>query len=84
MFCTGPLAYYVRWREAPTPRGSYPFADGHSWAEPDMDHASELCQQVAKRRLVIATNPDAADPCRDALVLADYRNQFSFATAVAR
>jgi len=49
-----------------------------------MDHASELCQQVAKRRLVIATNPDAADPCRDALVLADYRNQFSFATAVAR
>ena len=50
-FCTGPLAHPVRWREAPIPRGSYPYADGHSWAEPDVDHAALLCQQVAVRGL---------------------------------
>lgn len=49
-FCTGPLAHPVRWRPAPIPRGAYPFGDGHSWAEPDLEHAAELCRQVAARR----------------------------------
>ena len=49
-FCTGPLAHPVRWRPAPIPRGAYPFGDGHHWAEPDLEHAAELCRQVAARR----------------------------------
>ncbi|EAR19352.1 glycosyltransferase [Synechococcus sp. W2B2] len=83
-FCKGPLAHPVRWRKAPIPRGSYPNADGHSWAEPDLGHAADLCQRVAERRHAIATNPEAADPSRDAMVLADYRKRFSFEAAGAR
>ena len=49
-FCTGPLAHPVRWRAAPVPRGAYPCADGHSWAEPDLEHAAELCRAVAVKR----------------------------------
>ena len=41
-FCTGPLAHAVSWRLVPIPRGSYPHADGHYWAEPDIDHAAHL------------------------------------------
>ena len=77
-FLTGPLAYPVRWREAPIPRGSYPNADGHSWAEPDLDHAAQLCQKVASRRLAIVSNSNAVDPSRDALVMAEYRKCFAF------
>ena len=77
-FCNGPLAHPVRWRKAPIPRGSYPFADGHSWAEPDLDHAAELCREVASRRLAIAAYRDASDPSCDEMVLAVYRKQFSF------
>lgn len=83
-FCTGPLAHPVSWRKAPIPRGSYPCADGHHWAEPDLGHATELCQQVAARRHAIATNPEAADPSRDAMVLADYRERFSCEAAGTR
>jgi hypothetical protein len=79
-FCTGPLAHPVRWRPAPIPRGAYPCADGHGWAEPDLEHAAELCRAVAARRLAIAADPHAADPSRDAAVLASYRERFSFAT----
>ncbi|WP_438983428.1 hypothetical protein [Vulcanococcus sp.] len=28
----------------PVPRGAYPCADGHYWAEPDLE--AELCRQV--------------------------------------
>ena len=28
-----------------------PCADGHRWGEPDLEHAAELMQQVAARRL---------------------------------
>ena len=77
-FCTGPLAHLVRWDEVPIPRGSYPNGDGHSWAEPDLDHAADLCQQVASRRHAIAEKPDASDPSRDLSVLAVYRKRFSF------
>jgi hypothetical protein len=41
-FCTGPLSHHVRYREVPIPRGAYPCADGHRWAEPDLEHAAEL------------------------------------------
>ena len=83
-FCTGPLAHLVRWRPAPIPRGAYPYADGHLWAEPDLEHAAELCRQVAARRLAIAKDPSAVDPSRDRAILASYRQQFSFATVGAR
>ena len=77
-FCTGPLSHPVRWRKVPISRGSYPDADGHYWAEPDLDHAAELCQEVAARRNAIVNNPHALDPSRDSSVLTDYRNRFSF------
>jgi len=50
-FCTGPLAHPVHFRRVPIPRGAYPCADGHHWAEPDLDHAVSLIRQVAKQRL---------------------------------
>ena len=83
-FCTGPLAHPVRWREAPIPRGSYQHADGHSWAEPDLDHAADLCREVALRRHEISTSPKALDPCRDIKVRAEYQKRFSFADVGVR
>ena len=38
-FCAGRLVHPVRWRQAPIPRGAYPYADGHFWAEPNLEHA---------------------------------------------
>jgi glycosyltransferase involved in cell wall biosynthesis len=85
-FCTGPLAHPVRCQEVPIPRGAYPCADGQVWGEPDLDHAAELMQQVAARRLAIAGDPEAAaaDPSRDPEVLAAYRQRFSWAAAGGR
>ena len=85
-FCTGHLAHPVRCQEVPIPRGAYPCADGHVWGEPDLDHAAELMQQVAARRLALANDPEAAaaDPSRDPAVLAAYRQRFSWAAAGAR
>jgi len=85
-FCSGPLAHPVRCREVPIPRGAYPCADGHVWGEPDLDHAAELMQQVAARRLAMAADPEVAavDPSRDPEVLAVYRERFSLAAAGAR
>lgn len=34
--------------------------DGHVWGEPDLEHAAELMQQVAARRLALAVDPEAA------------------------
>ena len=61
-------------------------ADGHVWGEPDLDHAAELMQQVAARRLAMAADPEAAaaDPSRDPEVLAVYRERFALAAAGAR
>ena len=83
-FCTGPLAHPLRWRKAPIPWGCYPHADGHIWAEPDLEHAADLCREVALRRLEIAINPKALDPSRNPTILAKYRKQFSFAEAGTR
>jgi hypothetical protein len=85
-FCTGPLAHPVRCQEVPIPRGAYPCADGHVWGEPDLDHAAELMQQVAARRLALANDHEAAaaDPSRDPSVLAGYRQRFSWSAAGAR
>jgi glycosyltransferase involved in cell wall biosynthesis len=85
-FCTGPLAHPVRCQEVPIPRGAYPCADGHVWGEPDLDHAAELMQQVAARRLALANDHEAAatDPSRDPSVLTAYRQRFSWAAAGAR
>ncbi|MFZ0407068.1 MAG: glycosyltransferase [Cyanobium sp.] len=85
-FCTGPLAHPVRCQEVPIPRGAYPYADGHYWAEPDQEHVAELMRQVAARRLALANDHEAAaaDPSRDPSVLAAYRQPFSWAAAGAR
>jgi len=83
-FCDGPLSHLVRCKEVPIPRGAYPCADGHCWGEPDLDHAAQLMQEVAERRLEIACNPNAFDPCRSAKVLADCRKRFSFVEIGAR
>jgi hypothetical protein len=72
-FCTGPLAHPVRWRPAPIPRGAYPCADGHSWAEPDLDHAVLLMREVAAHRL--APGPQHRTT---------YHERFSFAATGAR
>ena len=79
-FCTGPLAHPVQWRKSPIPRGSYPNADGHSWAEPDMDHAVMICQQVAERRLGKSINSSLDDLSRDDLLINGYRRRFSFSS----
>jgi hypothetical protein len=85
-FCTGPLAHPVRYSAVPIPRGAYPCADGHSWAEADLPHAAELMRAVAARRLAIAADPQAAasDPSRDPEVLSTYRQRFAAAAAGAR
>jgi hypothetical protein len=85
-FCTGPLAHPVRFHTVPIPRGAYPFADGHHWAEPDLDHAVALMQQVAARRRGLASDNASAtvDPSRDPDVLAAYRQRFSTAAAGLR
>ena len=79
-FCSGPLAHPVRCREVPIPRGAYPCADGHVWGEPDLEHAAELMQQVAARRLAMAADPEVAavDPSRDSEVLAVYRERLKW------
>jgi glycosyltransferase involved in cell wall biosynthesis len=83
-FCSGPLAHPVRYRPAPIPRDAYPCADGHRWAEPDLEHEAELCREVAARRLALAADPRVADPSRDPAVLASYRERFSFAVVGGR
>jgi glycosyltransferase involved in cell wall biosynthesis len=85
-FYTGPLVHPVGCQEVPIPRGSYPCADGHVWGEPDLDHAAELMQRVAARRLALSNDHEAAvaDPSRDPEVLAAYRQRFSWAAAGAR
>jgi hypothetical protein len=56
------------------------------WGEPDLEHAAELMEQVAARRLALANDQEAAatDPSRDPEVLAVYRERFSWAAAGAR
>lgn len=85
-FCTGPLTHAVSYRLAPIPRGAYPEGDSHHWGEPNLEHAAELCREVASRRLALATESrvDARDPSRDSSVLSAYRQRFSFADVGAR
>jgi len=73
-FCTGPLSHPVRWRKMPIANGAYPYADGHSWAEPDLDHAAQMMRDVAARRLA---SPNSEHPWL-------YHDRFSFATIGAR
>ena len=74
------VAHPVRCQEVPILRGAYPCADGHVWGEPDLDHAAELMQQVAARRLALANDHEAAatDPSRDPSVLEAYRQLAQF------
>ena len=79
-FCSGPLAHPVRWRKVPVPRGSYPYADGHYWAEPDLDHAAQLCQQLAERQLTSQGDSNFADTIPRNVSASEYINQFSFSS----
>ena len=80
-FCVGPLAHAVRFKEVPIPRGAYPSADGHRWAEPDIDHAVQIIRDVAERRITTMLNQQAlaGDLSRDKSVLSAYRERFSYA-----
>lgn len=85
-FCAGPLCHPVRFRQVPIPRNAYPNATGHLWAEPDLEHAAELCRDVAAQRLALVADPSLQhqDPNCDLTVLAAYRQRFSSAAAGAR
>ncbi len=83
-FCTGPLSHPVRWHQVPIPRGTYPYADGHSWAEPDLGHAVDLCRSVAERYFSISGDLIVNDSTRDFAVLSAYREMFAFSTVGAR
>ena len=74
-FCTGPLAHPVDYKRAPIPRGAYPCADGHHWAEPDVNHAILLIREVAQKVLEQREASDHATPFATSL----YRDQFSSA-----
>ena len=71
-FCTGPLTHPVG-GGSPYSSGSYKYADGHSWAEPDVDHAAELCRQVATSRFEINRGSAVAKTINNPF---DYRNNF--------
>lgn len=45
-FCNVESAYLVDYSLAPIPRGSYPLALGHYWAEPDLKNAAKLCKKI--------------------------------------
>jgi glycosyltransferase involved in cell wall biosynthesis len=72
-FCTGPLAHPVRFERVPIPRGAYPCADGHYWAEPDTNHAVMLIRKVAQQIVDHEKSPDPAALS----VPAFYRDKFS-------
>lgn len=85
-FCKGPLAHLVPCNEVPIPKGSYPYADGHSWGEPDIDYASQLMRNITKRRLgaKISNYIKETDEI-DCLSTADsYRRYFSHASTGSR
>jgi len=79
-FCTGPLSHPVRWKRVPIPRGQYPYADDHYWAEPDLDHAVQLCQQLAESRNKLFFRKDKSDFGYSPHHLSKYRKLFSFSS----
>lgn len=85
-FCLGDLAHLVRCRPLPIPHSAYPFADGQVWAEPDLNHAAELCCAVAERRLSLqsVSGNIVRDPSSDLRVLTSYRRDFSTEAAGLR
>ncbi|MDA7685395.1 glycosyltransferase [bacterium] len=85
-FCKGPLAHLVPCKEVPIPKGSYPYADGHSWGEPDIDYAAQLMRSITKKRLEakISNHIRKIDEI-DCLSSADsYRRYFSHASTGSR
>ena len=78
-FCSGPLAHPVRFERVPIPRGAYPCADGHHWAEPDVTHAVALIREIALK--VLDQREDCDHTPQSALSL--YHDQFS-TTVVGR
>ena len=73
-FCTGALAHPVKYNKVPIPRNSYPYADGHFWAEPDLIHAASLCQEVALKRITTNSYLNSSEVL---LAIYQYREYFS-------
>jgi glycosyltransferase involved in cell wall biosynthesis len=72
-FCKGPLAHPVNFHRVPIPRGAYPCAAGHQWAEPDGHHAVMLMRKLAQQLLNQAESPACSSPETRCF----YRSQFS-------
>ena len=55
-------------------------------AEPDLDHAIEIMRKIATRRSSFISNPRniESDICRNADILASYRDYFSLAAVGSR
>ncbi|QNI96563.1 glycosyltransferase [Synechococcus sp. RS9902] len=85
-FCNGPLSHPVRCLEVPIPHDTYPFADGHYWGDPDLDHAVQLMQDVAERRINLAVNSNNyyANITSNCKILTDYRERFSLSSVGER
>lgn len=80
-FCHGPLSHAVPYQLVPIPPGSYPCADSHQWAEPDLPKAAALLQEVARRRWQAHQTGGSAVP---AGACEAYRDVFSLAAAGRR
>lgn len=74
-FCTGPLAYPVRYKLIPVEYGEYFDYEDQVWADADIDHAAERLRQVAEHRL--------KNPQPDRSLAAIHRQRFS-STRVGR
>ena len=74
-FCSGPLAHPIPYHLIPVQAGEYPYYEGMVWAEPDLEAAVAVMQQVAmKRRLFPTIDQETVD---------SYRQRFSTATVGA-
>jgi len=68
-FCSGPLANPIPYHLIPVQPGEYPYHKGMVWAEPDLDAAVAVMQQVAKKRRL--------SPTTDQAIVDSYRQRFS-------
>ena len=74
-FCSGPLAHPIPYHLIPVQAGEYPYYEGMVWAEPDLEAAVAVMQQVAmKRRLFPTIDQETVD---------SYRQRFSTSTVGA-
>ena len=61
-----------------------PYADGHYWAEPNVDHAAQLCQQLAAQLFERVEITSVGDRIVDSSEINQYRERFSFSVVGKR